>query len=348
MKKKFINLAVTACLCFSLLSCASNNPNSKMVTAAQTFLESLDAKQKAKVYADFGSKERTSWVFLPDKYVKPEKKRFGLTLKEMNETQRQLGFKLLNSALSEQGQMTVSKVRLLETILLKLTQNPIRDKDLYYVSIFGIPSTETTWGWTFEGHHMSVNVTLVDGQHLSLTPAFYGSVPGVVTKGEHKGLQALAGEENIARELAQSLSSAQLSKAAVFTKVPKDIFSLDHTKVARKEFDISKGLPYKEFNVRQQNLVKGIINVYIEKFRPELLNNLDNSPLSEIDSLVFVWVGSTVQGKPHYYRLVTPTHLLEYDNIQNGAMHPHAAWREFDGDFGEDLLLNHHSKHHHK
>jgi hypothetical protein len=37
---------------------------------------------------------------------------------------------------------------------------------------------------------------------------------------------------------------------------------------------------------------------------------------------------------------------LEYDNIQNGANHPHAVWRDFDGDFGRDLLREHHEKAH--
>ncbi|MCM8542012.1 MAG: DUF3500 domain-containing protein [Lentisphaeraceae bacterium] len=345
MKKQFLHLGITVSLLLSLFACASN-PTLDMKAAADAFLASLDAKQKAKAQAAFDSKDRTDWVFLPDKYVKPEKKRFGLTLKEMSEEQRNLGIALLHSALSEKGKLTVQNTRLLEAILFKLTKDPIRDKDLYYISVFGNPSDHHSWGWTFEGHHLSINVTVVNGKELSLTPTFYGSNPGVVKEGEHKGLQSLASVENIARKLAVSLNSAQLSKATVFAKAPKDIFSGDHTKVARKEFDIKKGLPYKEMTADQQALVKDVINAFTETYRPDLLDSLDNSPLSEIDSLVFVWVGSTRQGKPHYYRLVTTNHLLEYDNVQNGAMHPHAAWREFDGDFGEDLLLKHHQHEH--
>ena len=345
MLKQFLHLGITVCLLLSLAACASN-PTLEMKGAAEAFLESLDAKQIAKAHADFNSKDRTDWVFLPDKYVKPEKKRFGLTLKEMSDAQRKLGLALLNSALSEKGKLTVKNTRLLEAILFKLTKNPIRDKDLYYISVFGNPSDHHSWGWTFEGHHLSINVTIVNGMQLSLTPIFYGSNPGIVKEGEHKGLQSLANIENIARELAKSLSSAQLSKAQVFAKAPKDIFSGDHTKVARGQFDIKKGLPYKDMNAAQQALVKNVINAFTETYRPELLDTLHDSPLSELDSLVFVWVGSTEQGKPHYYRLVTSNHLLEYDNVQNGAMHPHAAWRDFDGDFGEDLLLKHHQHHH--
>ncbi|MCM8531927.1 MAG: DUF3500 domain-containing protein [Lentisphaeraceae bacterium] len=346
MLKQFLHLGVAACFLLSLASC-SHNATHDMVDSAADFLASLDAKQKAKAQAKFSDKNRTDWVYLPDKYIKPEKKRFGLTLKEMTKEQRQLGIALLHSALSEKAKITVSQVRLLEDILLKLTKDPIRDSDLYYVSIFGEPTDHGTWAWTFEGHHLSVNVTIINGHHISLTPSFYGSNPGVVAEGDHKGLQVLADEENIGRELAKSLTSAQLSKANVFSKAPKDLFSKDYSKVSRKDFDIRKGLPYKEMSVKQKELVKSLVNVYIEKFRPELLKSTDHTPLTEIDSLVFVWVGSTIPGKPHYYRLVTTNHLIEYDNVQNGAMHPHAAWRDFDGDFGEDILLRHHSKHHH-
>jgi hypothetical protein len=36
-----------------------------------------------------------------------------------------------------------------------------------------------------------------------------------------------------------------------------------------------------------------------------------------------------------------PTFLIEYDNTQNNANHIHAVWRDFDNDFGEDLLRKH-------
>ncbi|MEX2467161.1 MAG: DUF3500 domain-containing protein, partial [Gemmatimonadota bacterium] len=43
----------------------------------------------------------------------------------------------------------------------------------------------------------------------------------------------------------------------------------------------------------------------------------------------------------HYYRVQGPTFLIEYDNTQNGANHIHSVWREFEGDFGRDLLRDH-------
>ena len=41
------------------------------------------------------------------------------------------------------------------------------------------------------------------------------------------------------------------------------------------------------------------------------------------------------------YRLQGPTFLVEYDNTQNDGNHIHSVWRDFDGDFGRDLLREH-------
>ena len=38
--------------------------------------------------------------------------------------------------------------------------------------------------------------------------------------------------------------------------------------------------------------------------------------------------------------------LFEYDNTQNNANHIHTVWRDFDGDFGEDLLRKHYKAAH--
>jgi hypothetical protein len=36
-----------------------------------------------------------------------------------------------------------------------------------------------------------------------------------------------------------------------------------------------------------------------------------------------------------------PTFLIEFDNTQNNANHVHSVWRDFEGDFGRDLLREH-------
>jgi hypothetical protein len=60
-----------------------------------------------------------------------------------------------------------------------------------------------------------------------------------------------------------------------------------------------------------------------------------------VDRLVFAWMGGLSKGQGHYYRVHGPSFLIEYDNTQNGANHIHSVWRDFQGDFGRDLLEEH-------
>ena len=60
-----------------------------------------------------------------------------------------------------------------------------------------------------------------------------------------------------------------------------------------------------------------------------------------IDNITFAWAGGTEKGQKHYYRVQGPTFLIEYDNTQNDGNHIHSVWRDFNGDFGRDLLREH-------
>jgi hypothetical protein len=68
----------------------------------------------------------------------------------------------------------------------------------------------------------------------------------------------------------------------------------------------------------------------------------------DIDSIRFGWAGDTEPRRPHYYRVQGKTFLIELDNTQNNANHIHSVWRDFNGDFGLDLMKEHYhnSKHH--
>lgn len=45
-----------------------------------------------------------------------------------------------------------------------------------------------------------------------------------------------------------------------------------------------------------------------------------------------------------HYRIQTKEYLIEFDN--GGGNHVHSAWRDFEGDFGRDLISEHLKKEH--
>lgn len=321
----------------------AHDPAEEMATAAERFITSLDDKAKKQALFEFNADARQHWRFVPAE-------RYGLKIADMTEQQRLLAHALLNSGLTHKGYRQALSIMTLEAILHDLeNKNPIRDPAKYYVAIFGTPGEKATWGWRFEGHHLSINFTIVDGKLFSVTPSFFGTNPAIVQAGPHKGLEILQAEQQLARELVQSLSPEQRKKAVIATEAPRDIITGQERKVNRGQFSPAEGIPFAELNEQQQEMLLKLVNEYAAKYRPEIVAQIDErEPFTNGKEMVFAWAGGTEPGDGHYYRVQTPAFLFEYDNTQNNANHVHAVWRHFDGDFGEDLLRKHYdeAKHH--
>ena len=94
----------------------------------------------------------------------------------------------------------------------------------YYLTFFGAPSTTAPWAWRFQGHHISLSVTLAAGD-ISVTPSFLGAAPAEIPTGFKAGLRALRAEEDLGRELVRSFDKAQRDLAIISNQAPRDIFS---------------------------------------------------------------------------------------------------------------------------
>src|SRR5215813_3606478 len=145
--------------------------------------------------------------------------------KRLLPAQRQAALALLKAALSDRGYWKATVVMSLETILRELEGSSIRDPDLYYFAVFGQPGPEKTWGWRVEGHHLSLNFTIVDGQRVATVPAFFGANPAEVKRGPRRGLRALEREETLARALLQSLTDSQRRTAVLPVRAPQDLIT---------------------------------------------------------------------------------------------------------------------------
>ncbi len=323
-----------------------------MATAAERFLKSLDEEQRAQVSIGFDTEKRTAWHFIPSTMMESRGGRRGLPLKEMSDGQRALAHGLLNTALSHRGYFQAMTIMALESILHDLEDsNPARDPALYHVAVYGTPSSTKTWGWSVEGHHLSVNLTLVDGQRFCTTPSFFGSNPAIVREGPFAGLDTLEAEQKLARQLAQSLSPAQRKLAVIAEKAPRDIITSADPEVKKEQFQPPQGISFEKLNERQQKLLLDLIGSFTAKYRPEILTQIDGrTPIAKTAGMVFAWSGGMEPGDGHYYRIQTDEFLFEYDNVQGKANHIHTVWRQFDGDFGTDLLRQHYetSPHHAK
>jgi hypothetical protein len=312
----------------------------EMAAAANNLIASFSPEQKTASVFKLDDDHRLDWHFIP-------KERKGTALKGMTSQQRHLTTALLAASMSSQGLVKTSNIMSLEQVLQTIEGTNgrfARDPELYYISIFGEPAPAKTWGWRFEGHHLSLSFTIVDGLHISATPSMMGANPDIVPDGPHKGLQILADEENIARELAKSLSIGQKSKSIVSETAPADIVTANRRKISPLE---PAGIRWIELNGDQQKLVWKLVKIYVERARGEIAEaDLTKISAAGQENIHFAWAGGLERGHGHYYRIQGPTFLIEYDNTQHNANHIHCVYRDFNEDFGEDLLQKHYERAH--
>ncbi len=319
---------------------ASQKSAATMAKNATAFVDSLSADQKARAVLPFEGEERLRWHFIPNEMF-PRK---GLMIKEMNETQRRLAHDLLRSGLSARGYTKVTSIIELEDILRVIEAGGkfARNKEEYLFTVFGTPAAKGRWGWRVEGHHVSLRFAVVDGAvsgDVSSSPMFLGTNPAEVRDGDKKGLRVLAEEEDAARALLMSLP-ADLQKQAVANPVaPNDILTMNRNDITPLP---DQGVAYSALPAKQQALLIRLIEVYTGNMDADIAAaRMARVKSAGFDKIRFAWLGEIEKGKRHYYSVQGPTFLIEYDNTQNNGNHIHSVWRDFNGDFGRDILRDH-------
>ncbi|MFM9838147.1 MAG: DUF3500 domain-containing protein [Cyclobacteriaceae bacterium] len=310
-------------------------------SSANTFLNSLTADQKAKAQYVLDDKERFNWNFVPIQ-------RKGVCFRTFTPTQRTAALALLKISLSEQGLKKANAIMELENVLRVVegrdANDTHRDPLNYYITIFGTPSKDKSWGWRMEGHHVSINFASLNNELVSSTPSFFGSNPAIVQRGEQKGNEILKLETELGFELCNSFSAEQKKKAIFSETALPEIVMTNKRKAQLIE---PSGLTYREMNSAQQKIFLRLLDVYVKNYQFDFSNRLmEKIKKAGIENLSFAWAGGFTAGIGNYYRIQGSMLLIEYDNTQNNANHVHTAVRDLTNDFAEDILREHYLKDH--
>ena len=314
----------------------------RMAEAATAFLASLGADQRSQAALDFADESnRKDWHYIP-------RDRQGVSLKELDETQREKVFALVDTGLSESARAKARTIISLEPILGKI-EGPgrkwPRESGLYNAMVFGTPGDDDPWSWRFEGHHLSLNFTIANRSMVAPTPIFFGSNPAEVRHGESKGLRALKEEEEMARDLLTSLDGEQKKVAIINGVAPADILTRNATQVTDEVS--TQGIQGKDLSSGQRELMHALLKVYVHRLPDEIADTewgkVESADVSDVH---FAWAGPEERNKGHYYNVYGPTFLAEYDNTQNDANHIHSVWRDLTNDFGGDILKQHYERSH--
>src|SRR5947209_13803531 len=294
----------------------AHSPGPDMATAAQTFLGSLTAEQKAETVYPFDSPERIKWHFVPlESGGKPT--RIGLRLEKMTPDQKKAALALLRAGTSQHGDVTATTIMSLEAILRaqektgKLTRNP----EWYFFTVFGTPSKTGHWGWRVEGHHLSLNLTLEGTQVVSATPNFYGANPAEIKSGPKKGVRVLEPTEQLAFELFKSLDEGQRQTAHRDTPFPEPKHYSAESGVGEPV-----GLPGAKMTEAQKKTLAKLLKAYTDRMPPYVgAHELKRAMTPGLDKIHFAFTGAAEQGKGHTYRVQGPTFVIEFLNMQTDS-----------------------------
>lgn len=296
----------------------------ELVAASSAFLDRLDTVQRERAMLPFDEDERRTWAYWPTS-------RRGVPLSSLSRDQAKAAFRLLAQLVAAPAFARTMATIALEEVLDQAEggRSDHRHSGDYWTTVFGTPGTEP-WSLRFEGHHVSVHLTVVDGRVQS-TPLFLGANPALVSDAAGVISAPLASEERLAFELLHSLTAEQRSSAIVANVAPSDIVTRNRPRIDRIELD---GVPLSALTTEAAATAEQLVQLYLSRFADGVLR-------PEPAALRFAWAGAAEPGIGHYYRLAGPHLVVEFDNTQNGANHVHTVVRDPGADFGEDLLVRH-------
>jgi Protein of unknown function (DUF3500) len=336
---------------------------SAMTAAARALLESVRGEpefserlrnfsMEDELLLTLDDPQRQQWAYWPTE-------RAGLSIDLMHTKHRALMHELLWTLVSAKGYHKLLNIMQLENVLQATSGTGFpRGVEEYSVTLFGMPSDSVPWAWRFEGHHISLSITVVPGRGFTVTPTFLGADPAEVQIGPLAGVRVLRVEEDVGRELASSLTPAQ-RRIAILPGTPEfnakagfkyaydapwDLIATNILR-ERKDWDVWKkelspdGIAFADLSGAQQAKLLVLLDEVFSTYRPEVADTYRRS--LDLSALKFAWIGGLTKGEPHYYRIQGSDFLFEYDNVQGNANHVHEVWRSRDGDFGDDLLARH-------
>jgi hypothetical protein len=345
-------LAAFTCVFLSLSGAAAQTATPRIVSAANAFLSTLDQKQRQTVLFAFNDEQqRARWSNLPVMMVP----RGGISLKEMNAAQRSATMALVASALSARGFEKVQQIMEGDEVNKMNEANgggrgpgggrgrgpggrgnsPIFGKDLYYISILGIPSEKDPWMLQFGGHHLALNITIAGEQGI-LTPTLTGAQPAIYTM-NGKTVRPLAGESDKAIALLNALNENQKKQAILSYRLADLVLGPGQDgKTIQPE-----GLKASNMNDKQRAMLLDVISEWADIVHESAAKARMAQLTADINDTWFAWSGPVTVAPGSnitaYYRIQGPHLVIEYAPQTLGgdpALHVHTMYRDPTNDYG--------------
>jgi hypothetical protein len=349
----------------------------RIAAAAHALIAELRPELRAKLQFAFNDPERKDWHNFPN-MIHPRK---GVRLGEMTDSEKKAAHNLMQTMLSGDGYLKVTGIMFHDEVFndsaLKAPAPPppaggatpsgppsssrftpeqlaaARNlgngggnfgATLYFVDVFGNVGTKEPWGVQLDGHHLAINLAVIDNREITITPTFLGSEPALIQSGTYAGAELFGRETRMALELRNSLTPDQLKKATLAEEVPSDIFTGPERDVQLNQFQGVSGL-----QGNQRDLAEWLIEEYIGTATPDVARGYREAVRNAgLDKIHFAWIGPADLSKELYFRLHSPAILIELEkqrSLQRAsgpANHIHSIMRTPGNDYGVDWMRQHH------
>jgi hypothetical protein len=330
------SILALALMCLSVKAPIAQTATSRIVSAANTFLSTLDQKQRQSVLFAFDDeKQRARWSNLPTTMVP----RAGLSLKELNPAQRSAALALVSSALSPRGFEKVQQIMEGDEVLKTSGgNNPMFGKDLFYISILGTPSGKDPWMFQFGGHHLALNMTIA-GERGVLTPSLTAAQPALYTL-NGKTVRPLGQESDKAMALLNALDENQQKQAILSYRLADLVLGPGQDgKTIQPE-----GLKASAMTERQRAMLLDVISEWTGIVHESAATARMPELKADIKDTWFAWSGPATatpgSNITAYYRIQGPHLVIEYAPQRLGgdpSLHVHTMYRDPTNDYGRRL-----------
>jgi hypothetical protein len=329
MASRILALCVAPLVCLGLAAATleAQAPPDVVRRAAVRWLDALDAEQRSRALTAFDGEARFDWGYTP-------RARSGLRIGGASELQRERLAELLGAVFDDATLAQFEQIRELERVLFERESRPgapatWRDYDEYYVTLFGDPRSEERWGWRFEGHHISLNVTALGERVVGVTPLFLGASPARSVGSNGADVRPLGEEERVGRELFESLDEAQRERVGAGQQLPGDILAQPG-----RETPEPKGLRAAELKDEQRARLAALVELFARRLRGNARDERLAALREGLEGARLVWVGSAAPGERCYWRVHVGGNVFEYDDSVPAGNHVHTLWRDAGADFG--------------
>ncbi|KAH1793618.1 hypothetical protein KXX35_003037 [Aspergillus fumigatus] len=294
-------------------------PIDKIVAATQSLLSILDDKQRQSLSYHIDSPEWRTWS--NPEFLLSHK---GLRLDEVTPPIRDAIMHILETTLSPEGYDKAVKAMRINHFLGELVDSPrVMNEFSYNFVLFGRPSPDRPWGWSFYGHHLCLNIFLYKSQIVA-SPWFTGAEPNEIDSGPYAGTRIMQVEERLGLQLMQSLAPELQAQARIFAQMhdpamPPGRWNKDDQRHLCGAYRDNRVVPYEgipaiSLTEPQKQLLYGILEQYL-LYLPARARQLKLAQVRQYEpETYFCWIGGFGDQDPFYYRIQSPVILVEFDH----------------------------------